>query len=70
MRHRYATDTQTGERVNDNEYHAHELDKLSGPEGVRGVKIKLTSDEGETRWLSLDDGKYRRLVNLLTSGNN
>jgi hypothetical protein len=57
--------------MNDNEYHARELDKLAAPDGLtRGVKIKVTSDEGETRWLSLDDGTYRRLVNLLTSGNN
>lgn len=56
--------------MNDNEYHAHELAKLSGPEGIRGVRIKLTSDEGETRWLSVDDETCRRIVNVLTSGNN
>lgn len=54
----------------DREYRARELSKLGKIDGHAAVRVKLYSDEGETRWLTVDAETYRRLVNVLTSGNN
>jgi len=55
----------------DYEYNARELDRLEvDPDTDDTVRLQLRSNRAETRWLSVDMHTYRRLVNVLTSGNN
>jgi len=53
--------------MNDLEYREHELRRLGPTDEQDEYRVKFTSDEGETRWLSLTPEQFRRVGMLLTS---
>ncbi len=56
--------------MDDQEYRARELSYLGEVVGQATARVKFVSDEGETRWMTVDADTNRRLANVLTSGNN